>query len=110
MPSVQSANLLIHYSRSASKLSYQEVQNVIEGKPLGDIPIIPEHDAQGLACDIKVLSDLAQQLRHERLRSGALSLDSPQLKFELDEKGLPLDCSEYEVLNSHRMIEEVGPH
>lgn len=86
------------------------MQNVIEGKPLGDTAIIAEHDAQSLACDIKVLSDLSQQLRHERLRNGALSLDSPQLKFELDEKGLPSDCSECEVLDSHRMIEEVSLH
>lgn len=86
------------------------MQNVIEGKPLGDVLIVPEHDVVDLAYDIKVLSDLSQQLRRERFRNGALSLDSLELKFQLDEEGLPSDCGECEVLDSYHMIEEVGPH
>jgi protein SSD1 len=95
-------------SRTAAKLSYRDAQNVIEGQPLGDVPVIPEHDPRDIAHDIRVLSDLARQLRRERFRNGALSLNPPQLKFQLDESGLPLDCGEYEVLDSNHLVEEVG--
>ncbi|KXN89637.1 DIS3-like exonuclease 2 [Leucoagaricus sp. SymC.cos] len=92
--------------KTATKLSYRDAQNVIDGKPFGDVPVIPEHDVRDIAHDIKVLSDLAQQLRHERFRNGALSLDSLRLNFQLDENGLPLDCGEYEILDANHLIEE----
>ena len=41
--------------RSATKLSYANAQAVIEGKTLGDVPVIPEHDAAAIAHDVKVL-------------------------------------------------------
>lgn len=94
--------------RTATKLAYRDAQNVIEGKPLGDVPVIPEHDAQDISHDIKTLADLAQQLRRERLRNGALKLDSLRLQFKLDENGLPLDCGEYEICDANLLVEEVS--
>lgn len=92
--------------KTASKLSYRDAQSVIEGKSLGDVPVTPEHDARDIAHDVKVLLDLSQQLRRERFRNGALGLDSLKLRFRLDDNGLPLDCGEYEILDSNHLIEE----
>ncbi|KAI0660998.1 hypothetical protein C8Q70DRAFT_912537 [Cubamyces menziesii] len=92
--------------KSAAKLSYNDAQAVIEGKPLGDVVVIPEHDAAGIAHDIKVLDDIAKQLRARRFQSGCVKTHSLRLKFKLDENGLPIDCGPYERTEAHNLIEE----
>jgi protein SSD1 len=93
--------------KSAAKLSYQDAQNVIEGKSLGEVPVIPEHDASGIEHDIKALNDLAKIIRTRRFHSGALALDSPRLKFTINEAGQPVDCGRYDRLDANDLIEEV---
>ena len=68
--------------RSAAKLSYTDAQNVIDGKPLGEVPVIPEHNAADIAHDIKILDDLAKQLRERRFQNGAIGSESLDLKFQ----------------------------
>ncbi|KAI0771610.1 hypothetical protein BD413DRAFT_625073 [Trametes elegans] len=92
--------------KSAAKLSYNDVQGVIEGKSLGDVPVIPEHDAAGISHDIKVLDDIAKQLRARRFQNGCVKTHSLRLKFKLDENGLPIDCGPYERTEAHNLIEE----
>ncbi|KZV75197.1 RNB-domain-containing protein [Peniophora sp. CONT] len=92
--------------KSAAKLSYGNAQNVLDGKPLGDVPVIPEHDAAGIEHDVKALNDLAKLLRERRFQNGALSLDSPRLKFTLNEAGQPVDCGSYERFEANDLIEE----
>lgn len=92
--------------KSSAKLSYLDAQNVIDGKPLGDVPVILEHEACDIGHDIRVLYDLARHIRQERLRNGALKVNSPALKFQLDDNGLPLDCGEYELYDANDLIEE----
>ena len=41
--------------RSAAKLSYTNAQDVIDGKGLGDVSVIPEHEASAIEGDIKLL-------------------------------------------------------
>ncbi|KAA1466420.1 RNB-domain-containing protein [Dentipellis sp. KUC8613] len=92
--------------KSATKLSYSNAQDVIDGKPLGDIPVAPEHDASAVEHDIKSLQDLAKILRARRFQNGALSLESPRLTFELDENGLPTDCAQYHRTEANELVEE----
>ncbi|KAI0081758.1 RNB-domain-containing protein [Panus rudis PR-1116 ss-1] len=92
--------------KSAAKLSYEDAQNVLEGKTLGDVPVIPEHNAGDIAHDIKVLYDLAKQLRTNRYEAGSLKSDPLRLSFKLDENGLPIDCSPYERNEANDLIEE----
>ncbi|KAI0677605.1 RNB-domain-containing protein [Trametes maxima] len=92
--------------KSAAKLSYDDARNVIEGKPLGDVPVIPEHDAAGISHDIKVLDDIAKQLRARRFQNGCVKSHSLRLKFKLDEQGLPIDCGPYERTEAHNLVEE----
>jgi protein SSD1 len=96
------------FHRSAAKLSYDVAQDVLDGKILGDVPVAPEHDAADIAHDIKVLNDIARQLRTKRFATGTLALDSTRLTFKLDEKGLPIDCSSYERYDAHKLVEEVS--
>ncbi|GJE87543.1 RNB domain-containing protein [Phanerochaete sordida] len=92
--------------KSAAKLSYSDAQNVIDGKPLGEVPVIPEHNAADIAHDIKILDDLAKQLRERRFQNGAIGSESLDLKFELDDGGMPVDCVSYERTEAHSLIEE----
>ncbi|KIK68095.1 hypothetical protein GYMLUDRAFT_36925 [Collybiopsis luxurians FD-317 M1] len=92
--------------RSAAQLSYEDAQNVIEGKTLGEVPVTPEHDASDIEHDIKVFHDLAKKLRRARFDNGTLSLDSLQLQFKLDENGMPLDCWQRERNDANDLIQE----
>ena len=93
--------------RSAAKLAYQDAQNVIEGKGLGNVNIGGNHTGSAVEEDVRLLWSLAKQLRETRFKNGALSSESLKLKFQLDEAGLPHDCSEQERMDSNFLIEEV---
>lgn len=97
----------IRIGRSAAKLSYNNAQDILDGKPLGNVAVVPEHDAAGIEHDVKVLNDLAKQLRARRFENGALALESPRLTFKLNEQGLPIDISQYSRFEAHELVEEV---
>ncbi|KAG6828397.1 hypothetical protein H0H92_008139 [Tricholoma furcatifolium] len=92
--------------RSAAKLSYQDAQNVIEGKGVGSVAVAPEFEAQDIEHDIRNLQELAQKLRTFRFENGTLSLESLKLSFDLDDSGLPTDCGQYERVDAHFLVEE----
>jgi len=92
--------------RSAAKVGYQDAQNVIEGLILGNIPVIPEHEASDIAHDIRILNGLAKQVRAKRFEYGSLSLDSLRLSFKLDDNSLPVDCWQYQRTDANDLIEE----
>ncbi|KAG5220697.1 RNB-domain-containing protein [Salix suchowensis] len=92
--------------KSAAQLSYADAQNVIEGKTLGNVAVIPEHNAADIAHDIKVLEDIAKHLRAQRIDNGALSLESLKLSFSLDVNGFPTDCGPVEYTDANRLVAE----
>ena len=97
--------------RSATKLSYSNVLDVIDGKPLGEVPVIPEHNAADVAHDIKILDDLARQLRSRRFQNGAIAGEPNAIKFTLDNNGHPTDCGSEERTEANTLVEEVSsPH
>ena len=82
---------VIHSDR---RFTYAEAQEVIEtGK--GDF-----------AEEILTLNRLAQELRRQRFRNGAISFDREEVKFRLDENGKPLGIYFKEQKESNQMIEE----
>ena len=82
---------VIHSDR---RFTYAEAQEVIEtGK--GDF-----------AEEILTLNRLAQELRRQRFRNGAISFDREEVKFRLDENGKPLGVYFKEQKESNQMIEE----
>lgn len=88
------------------KLSYAEAQKVIDGHNLGDV-VASEPSALSVEHDVKILNDLAKQLRAKRFQDGAMSLSSTSLKFTLDENGHPVDCEQTENNDANNMVEEV---
>ena len=93
--------------KSSAQLSYENVQDVIDGKVLGGVPVAPEHDASAIEHDIKILHDITKVMRERRFKNGALSANTPELTFVLDESGRPIDCDQLASSDANSLVEEV---
>jgi exosome complex exonuclease DIS3/RRP44 len=83
--------------RSSAALSYQEAQARMDDAGASD----------ELTQDLRTLNALAKRLRAKRAARGALTLASPEVKFQLDSETLdPLDVGMYEVREANQMVEE----
>lgn len=82
---------VIHSDR---RFSYEEAQEVIENGT-GD------H-----AQEILKLNELAKILKEERFRRGAISFETEEVKFHLDEKGKPLGVYTRIRKDAHKLIED----
>lgn len=94
--------------RSAAMLTYGGVARALGFTEL------PQRSpaAETFKRDLKVLDDLARKLRRQRLRRGALDLDLPEPKIELDpETGAPVAVTRRAqdpgVKRAYQMIEEL---
>ncbi|KAI8319235.1 RNB-domain-containing protein [Martensiomyces pterosporus] len=102
---------------SACKLAYDDAQHVIDGNCLPDsiplfeyqkgraVPASPRRKAQ-IESSIVWFYKLSKIMRKRRFDSGALSLNSVKLTFDLDDSGAPIDCRPYIIKDSNRLIEE----
>jgi ribonuclease R len=85
--------------RSAAKLSYEQAQAAIDGRP--DETTEPLIDAV-----LRPLSAAHSVIRIERERRDPLDLDLPERKLVLDSEGRLKDVRWPERLEAHRLIEE----
>lgn len=84
--------------RSKAALTYAEAQSRIDDHRL--------HDE--ITESLRELNRVAKLLRQRRADAGALSLASPEVKFELDtETHDPLDVGMYQVRETNQMVEEM---
>lgn len=82
---------LIH---SDERLTYEQAQERIE-------------TGVGQFADILIeLNTLAKTMKQKRFDAGAISLDSDEVKFVLDEEGNPIDVKKKARKDAHKMIEE----
>ncbi|PWS29356.1 ribonuclease R [Pedobacter yonginense] len=82
---------VIHSDR---RFSYEEAQEVIESKQ-GDY-----------AKEIEKLNELAYILRDRKFKNGAISFESTEVKFKLDEFGKPIGVYVKERKDAHKLIED----
>ncbi len=82
---------VIHSDR---RFSYEEAQEIIEGK---------EDDYK---AEILILDGIAKTLRKQRLKNGALSIESEEMRFKLDEEGMPIEVIIKTSKDAHKLIEE----
>lgn len=82
---------VIHSKR---RFTYEEVQEILHGK-VGDFVLELNH-----------LNDIAKHTRKERLRNGAIDFESDEVRFKLDEAGLPKELFVKQRLDAHMLIEE----
>ena len=86
--------------RSAAKLSYQQAQAAIDGRP-------DDKTGQILDSILKPLWAAYEVMAQARDKRGPLDLDLPERKIILDAKGMVLDVRVPERLAAHRLIEEM---
>lgn len=56
--------------------------------------------------ELEILNRIAKKMQQERFESGALVLETEEVKFKLDEKGVPIDVYVKERGDTHKLIEE----
>ena len=80
--------------RSQRRYSYEEVQEIIEGA---------EGDNKEI---LLLLNEIAQNLRKERFKKGAINFSSMEVRFKLDENAKPIGIVVKESKEAHQLIEE----
>nr|MBC7613121.1 ribonuclease R [Pseudopedobacter sp.] len=79
---------------SDRRFAYEEVQEIIENK------------AGEYVDEILKLNELAYQLRDRKFKHGAISFESTEVKFKLDETGKPVGVYVKERKDAHKLIED----
>ncbi|MBU2019324.1 MAG: ribonuclease R, partial [Bacteroidetes bacterium] len=79
---------------SNHRFAYEDAQEIIEGK---------EHE---LSETILVFDKIAKILRNKRMDQGALTIDSEEIKFKLDEEGYPESVVIKRSKDANQLIEE----
>ncbi len=82
---------IIHSDR---RFSYEEAQEVIEG------------NSHELKSEIDTLNQLAYKLRERKFKQGAISFETTEVKFKLDEAGKPVGVYVKERKDAHKLIED----
>lgn len=81
--------------KSARRFTYEEVQEIIEGKE-GDY-----------ATEIHLLDTIAKALRKKRFDHGAINFSTTEVRFKLDENAVPVGIVIKESKDAHKLIEEL---
>jgi ribonuclease R len=84
--------------RSAARCTYDEVQDVLDGRSVPHRNVFRPH--------FENLMTLARTLGQMRRARGAIDFDLPEYKVILDEAGHPQRLEKRERKDSHRLIEE----
>lgn len=79
---------------SDKRFTYEEAQGILD-------------KGEGIFHDeLLTLNTLAKKLTKKRFEMGAISLDSEEVKFKLDEHGVPLEVFRKVRGDTHRLVEE----
>ncbi|PZC85547.1 hypothetical protein B5X24_HaOG216655 [Helicoverpa armigera] len=98
----ENANILstkFHKSviKSASAMTYEEAQIAIDDKSRND----------AIVSSLRILNALAKKLNRKRMDNGALSLSSPEIRFQMDsETHDPVEVAAKKILDTNSMVEE----
>lgn len=79
---------------SERRFTYEEVQQILDG------------ERSEWEMPLRELNRVAQALRHERFAQGAVDFSDTEVRFLLDEKGVPLGVEPVLYTESHQLIEE----
>ncbi|OGI85924.1 ribonuclease R [Candidatus Nomurabacteria bacterium RIFCSPLOWO2_01_FULL_39_17] len=79
---------------SKKRFTYEEAEKSIK------------HAQSPLHKELSILNNLAKKLTKERFSRGAISLDQEEVKFVLDNKGVPIKVIKKEQGDSNKLIEE----
>ncbi|PWA02997.1 hypothetical protein BB558_000835 [Smittium angustum] len=119
MENVWFGRTIIH---SVCKLSYKDVQNVLDGNslnvnekelgmnsfpPIGNNPSQRKELVETIQNNLHILNQFAKILRHNRFLNGSLSIQTPTINFVLNDLGVPTSHYIYEQKQSNKLVEEL---
>lgn len=84
------------------RLTYRQAQDILENATSS----FPGSSDKHLSEALHVLNTLAQQLRANRFRQGAINFESPEVHFRLNDKGEPVEIFFHNSLDTNHLIEE----
>ncbi|HXI00229.1 MAG TPA: ribonuclease R [Sphingobacteriaceae bacterium] len=82
---------IIHSDR---RFSYEEAQELLESK------------AGDHSTELNILNEIAYKLRDRKFKNGAISFETTEVKFKLDETGKPIGVFVKERKDAHKLIED----
>lgn len=85
--------------RSAARLTYSQVSDFLTGASDKSVP-------KGLQRDVRHLQDVYRLFANNRNKRGAIELDIPQTRIEMNDKGLVDKICAVPRNDAHRLIEE----
>lgn len=80
---------------SDKRFTYEDANDVILGKQEGPFQ-----------KELRKLNDIAKNLEKKKSEGGAMSFDTEEVKFVLDEKGKPISVYKKTRLDTHKLVEE----
>lgn len=99
MGNVFSSKIEKGFIRSHGRLTYHQVNDFFEGKDVGF--------SEEIKKTLTLLHEASLSIRKRRHRQGSLTLDSTELKFHLDEDGMPTSVEKMKQGESEKMIEDL---
>lgn len=83
------------------RMSYTSVKKILEDNDQDEINEYTE-----LVPMFKLMAELAELLREQRMKRGSIDFDFPESKIILDEKGVPVEIKPYERNSANMIIED----
>ncbi len=96
---------------SDARFAYEEAQSIIESKT-NEIPQEVSLTGEAYQADQKIadailkMDELAKKMRNKRMKSGAISFDKVEVKFNLDEQANPIGVFFKTSKDANKLIEE----
>ncbi len=106
---------------SDKRYTYEEVQDVLDRVKSGEIKINPENDANNgdanansanvwhqapYAIELSEMNRIAKNMLKARQENGSIDFETTEIKFKLDDNGVPISVYKKERLDAHRLVEE----
>lgn len=82
------------WTHSQKRFTYEEAQDVLE---TGKGPF---------AKELLAMNDLAKKLKAVRFSKGAINFETPEVRFKLDDAGVPLEVYTKVRKDAHKLVEE----
>ncbi len=85
---------------SIKRFTYEEAQDVL------DLPAQAGKQSGLFGDELNILKNLAEKLRAEKFKAGAIEFETEEIKFELDAEGHPVRIFKKVRKDTHKLVED----
>ncbi len=79
---------------SDKRFTYEDAQGVLNSK------------SGQYFKELNILNEIAKKFQAEKFKQGAIDFETEEVKFRLDDKGVPIEVYRKERLDTHKLVEE----